>query len=223
MYVTVIFLHTFHNNAKNILFTVDYPYAGQNIAMVSHSASYHNLEDAIRKMFNEWFNEYVDCDVSTVKSYTGGNGPQIGHFTQIANNKANHLGCAIVKFNSGGYKTYLVCNYSLINMENEPIFTIGKACSKCEAGKSARFPGLCHASESDKIEPLPQALSKSQTTKTSSKSTSTSVNGNTVSSSSSSSSSSAGKAPAPAPRKTYTTYDPYASSGGFNWGGSWNF
>lgn len=201
-------------------------YVGQNIAMQTQSNPNPNLQDAIRSMFNDWFKEYEDCSVSAVKSYSSGFGKPIGHFTQIANNKVSEIGCAITTWKSGGYKIYFVCNYSLTNISNEPIFTIGKACSKCEAGRSERYPGLCSTDEAELVESLPYALSsKSSSTSTSSKSTSKTINGNTVSSSSSSSTGSGPAVvppPAPAPTYTYTPYNPYANKGGFNWA-QWSF
>ncbi|KFB44575.1 hypothetical protein ZHAS_00012457 [Anopheles sinensis] len=41
-------------------------------------------------------------------------------------------------------KVYLVCNYSYTNIIGHPVYTVGPAGSKCQAGMNPNYPGLCN-------------------------------------------------------------------------------
>lgn len=51
------------------MFTVEFPYAGQNIARRGNSRDYENTKDSIERMINSWFTEYEDADMSYILSY----------------------------------------------------------------------------------------------------------------------------------------------------------
>lgn len=157
----------------------DYPFSGQNIAITWSSPKCYDTKSIITGMFNRWFDEYKSCGLSSIKSYSSG-GPVIGHFTQIANNKASKVGCSLVQWIQDGDTcyTYLVCNYALTNMIDEPIFTTGKAGSKCQAGLSAKYPGLCSAEESVLWKPVPYSVSGESPNTQSTSSTTYTSNGN---------------------------------------------
>lgn len=133
--------------------------------MTSSSPACLDTKAIIIDMFNRWFNEYQSCGLLSIQNFSLG-GAEIGHFTQIANNKASKVGCSLVQYiKYGTCNTYLVCNYALTNMLNEPIFTIGKAGSKCQTGVSAKYPGLCSAGESVLLKPLPYSVTGGLPTK----------------------------------------------------------
>lgn len=69
----------------------------------------------------------------------------IGHFTQMAQDRATLIGCALINYRNGRYYTSLfACNYSLTNLSNQPVYVSGPAASGCPAKNNA-FPGLCRA------------------------------------------------------------------------------
>lgn len=64
--------------------------------------------------------------------------------------KSKYIGCAMSKFLSGEeyeMNFYLVCNYSFGNQVSEPIYTSGKAASRCKTGRSINYKGLCNSTE----------------------------------------------------------------------------
>lgn len=71
-----------------------------------------------------------------------------GHFTQIVRDQAYEVGCAITKFKqSGFFMSYVVCNYAVTNMGNEPIYAAGATASGCTTGTNSQYPGLCSENE----------------------------------------------------------------------------
>lgn len=73
--------------------------------------------------------------------------------------RAKKIGCAAATFPSEDgdlINFYLVCNYSFINMIDEPIYTTGRTASKCQSGRNRRYNGLCNSSE--KVFPLPRSI-----------------------------------------------------------------
>lgn len=87
----------------------------------------------------------------------------VGHFTQIANNKAGKVGCAVTQWTDSNANTYLVCNYAITNVDAQPIYTVGSPCSGCKTGKSTKYSGLCSPSEVTVLKPLPVGMSSSPT------------------------------------------------------------
>lgn len=120
-----------------------------------------------------WFNEYRNTDMNAINSYsTPRNGwviwrfmkneefntknthksffyrKQNGHFTQIVRDESDRIGCAISKFQSNGfYQSYLVCNYAVTNILNEPIYRAGPTASDCKSGQHQSYRGLCGTNE----------------------------------------------------------------------------
>ncbi|XP_060801760.1 venom allergen 5.01 [Amyelois transitella] len=86
---------------------------GENIYMFSttNSNQKFNTEAAL----DSWFNEYKDYTYGPlmISDFANGNGPQIGHYTQMAWSNSVYVGCGISKFskNPGWYSYFLVCNY----------------------------------------------------------------------------------------------------------------
>jgi hypothetical protein len=68
----------------------------------------------------------------------------------MVNDKVTHVGCAISKFMSVDpdtgklfKSTYLVCNYSYANIDDESAYTCGAPCIKCPRSCSETYSGLC--------------------------------------------------------------------------------
>lgn len=118
-----------------------------------------------------WAGESVNCSMGIINSYHEHSGGEIGHFTQIINNKCGKIGCAVTKWRGNeGATTYLVCNYDLTNIDAQKIYTTGGAASKCTAGVSGNYPGLCNPTECKTLKPYPYGYSVSSSTSSSSSS-----------------------------------------------------
>lgn len=155
-----------HDKCRN---TKDYPYSGQNIAIISSSDDFLDDKDAINQLFQMWAGEYVNCTMDVINSYHPVSGPEIGHFTQIINNKSNDVGCSMTKYHcSEGATSYLVCNYGLTNMRTQKIYTCGAPASACTAGVSTRYPSLCLPAESETLKPFPYGYEVTSTSSSSS-------------------------------------------------------
>lgn len=94
----------------------------------------------------EWFIEYKDCDMSYINKYRSSIF-KIGHFTQLATAGADRVGCAMSKYNIGKKYVLFACNYSLGNIDSQPVYKTGKPCSNCKSGCSKNYPGLCNSNE----------------------------------------------------------------------------
>lgn len=133
--------------------TRHYPYAGQNLAMRCRSPTYEPVDTAVEKSMKAWFDEYTILPQQYLYAY--GRGPQprgmVGHFTQMARDKAFAMGCAIVKSVSArmrGMSCYFIaCNYATTNMNGSPVYEVGRMGSKCRSGMNRNYPGLCSERE----------------------------------------------------------------------------
>lgn len=169
-----------HDKCRN---TVECPYSGQNIAIISSSGDYLPDQDAISEMFQMWAGESVNCSMGIINSYHEHSGGEIGHFTQIVNNKSGKFGCSVTKWRGNeGATTYLVCNYCLTNIDAQKIYTSGTAASKCTAAVSTDYPSLCNPAECDSLQPFPYGYSETSSSTTSSSSSYSSSDGQQISS-----------------------------------------
>lgn len=73
---------------------------------------------------------------------------QIGHFTAMVNDKQTHIGCALINYRQGWFRTcHLACNYSYTNIIGKPVYVAGSVASGCQSGKNNAFSGLCSLKE----------------------------------------------------------------------------
>uniref|UniRef100_A0A1Y9H350 SCP domain-containing protein n=1 Tax=Anopheles dirus TaxID=7168 RepID=A0A1Y9H350_9DIPT len=82
--------------------------------------------------------------------------PAIGHFTQMASDQTNKVGCAMQYWLDDSWETYyLVCNYGVTNVIGTPVYKSGPVASACTTGRNplAGLNGLCSTAES--ISPVP--------------------------------------------------------------------
>ncbi|CRL03994.1 CLUMA_CG017112, isoform B [Clunio marinus] len=71
----------------------------------------------------------------------------IGHFTQMAYDRATHVGCAFARY-TDSYKTGLfACNYASGNIKGYKIYKCGSPASGCLFGKNPSYPALCNVNE----------------------------------------------------------------------------
>lgn len=135
--------------------TQHYVYAGQNLAMSCSSPNYQNVENVIDTAIKNWFDEYKNLPPQWINAYGKGAQPrgQVGHFTQVARDKAFTVGCSIVKSISSMSGRdwncyYIACNYATTNMVGLPVYETGPMGRKCKTGMNHNYAGLCSERES---------------------------------------------------------------------------
>lgn len=134
-----------HDQCRN---THAFPKAGQNLGITMQSDQYLDSEAAIKQSINTWFDENAKCPQSAINSFPETGSADFGHFTQMVQDRADRVGCAAVRYVQGGwYTTYFVCDYSRTNVENEPVYVCGQACSQCAGKCGVNYPGLCVGSD----------------------------------------------------------------------------
>uniref|UniRef100_A0A1Y9J0J2 Venom allergen-1 n=1 Tax=Anopheles quadriannulatus TaxID=34691 RepID=A0A1Y9J0J2_ANOQN len=144
-----------HDRCRN---TPVYTWAGQNIALAQFSRM-TNLNQQISQLISSniasWWNEYSFTKQAQLNSYPSSNsGPAIGHFTQMASDQSNKIGCAMQNWVRGNWQTYyFVCNYGVTNIADRPVYKAGAVASECSTGRNPTLPGLCSVWEP--INPVP--------------------------------------------------------------------
>ncbi|KAI8120339.1 Venom allergen 3 [Lucilia cuprina] len=135
-----------HDQCRN---TKDFPYAGQNIAVSYWRGMQKTVLQVVNNHIQSWFNEYKDCPVEVIQSYSKPDtGKAIGHFTAMIQDKATHVGCAILRYNKNGYiQQLMTCNYAYTNVKRAPVYEQGPTASNCTSGTHKRFPSLCSLRE----------------------------------------------------------------------------
>ncbi|XP_052862399.1 antigen 5 like allergen Cul n 1-like [Anopheles cruzii] len=146
------------HNARSCVFAHDhcrntdaFRWAGQNLAIMQFYGQTITVESIIDSLVSGWWNEYRDTSTSHIDSYPSNHqGPAIGHFTQMASDRAWKMGCAIQNWVEGGLwiTYYLVCNYSFTNIVGQPVYVRGTTVSGCTTGYNPLYPGLCSVEES---------------------------------------------------------------------------
>lgn len=92
--------------------TPKFKYAGQNLASSASFPHHLNLDSVIKKSIDNWFNEIKDAKQGDVKQCCKSiKNKTIGHFTQVVQDKANRVGCAVARYSQDGMKhTLIACN-----------------------------------------------------------------------------------------------------------------
>jgi hypothetical protein len=94
-----------------------------------------------------WWNEYKLTNQAAIDRCCGWNFHDIGHFTQMAYDRATHVGCAFARY-TNSYKTGLfTCNYASGNINNYRIYKCGYPASGCTYGSHPYYPNLCNVNE----------------------------------------------------------------------------
>ncbi|XP_021705274.1 venom allergen 5 [Aedes aegypti] len=135
-----------HDKCRN---TDQLKLVGQNLAWISYYGMVQTDAQLISQMINSWYGEYVYANPEIVKNYPRNyKGPAIGHFTAMVADRSNRIGCAMVSFQESPWiRKYLVCNYSITNIINQPVYKAGATASKCVTGENPDFAGLCSSEE----------------------------------------------------------------------------
>lgn len=72
-----------HDKCRN---TRSFAFAGQNLAL-GWLLDDHTIDWAIRNFTSEWYIEYKDANPDVIDGFYRANGPAIGHFTLMVNDK----------------------------------------------------------------------------------------------------------------------------------------
>ncbi|XP_017017967.1 venom allergen-1-like [Drosophila kikkawai] len=125
--------------------------SGQNLALFGSSGDISTTAMAklIRDSVNAWWNEKKDASQAIMAKYPSNySGPQIGHFTAMAQEKNTHCGCAAAFYVKDGWSYYLMaCNYATTNWIGQPVYQAGTKASGCKKGANANYTGLCKLTE----------------------------------------------------------------------------
>jgi len=133
-----------HDSCRN---TWQFRFAGQNLAWRGQSWGFEDVTSLMVNSMLIWFNEYELTDQSAINRCCGWNIHDIGHFTQMAYDRATHVGCAFARY-TNNYKTGLfACNYASGNIKGYRVYKCGIPASGCLHGKNSNYPALCNVNE----------------------------------------------------------------------------
>ncbi|XP_039438897.1 antigen 5 like allergen Cul n 1-like [Culex pipiens pallens] len=130
--------------------TVQFRWAGQNLAMKSLFGRWRSVRvnQMLQEFVRGWFAEHKDANQAIIDRFPAKyKGPDIGHFTQLVSDRTWKMGCVMVRFSDRAIHYYLVCNYSFINIVDQPIYVKGKPCSRCQLKCNRKYPALCRVGE----------------------------------------------------------------------------
>uniref|UniRef100_A0A2M3YWX0 Venom allergen-1 n=1 Tax=Anopheles braziliensis TaxID=58242 RepID=A0A2M3YWX0_9DIPT len=130
--------------------TQQFPYAGQNIAITKFYGYKFTDKELVTRFVSGWWSEYLDARPQHITQYPASySGKPIGHFTQIASDRTNKVGCSMWYWKDGQFDVYyFVCNYSVTNIIKKSVYLAGdRTGSQCNKGLNSKFPGLCKVGE----------------------------------------------------------------------------
>lgn len=135
--------------------TSDYLYAGQNLGLRSSGGDFEPVETVIENIIKGWYDEVKNASPSDISKCCGSaSGKTIGHFTMVVTDRAIQVGCAVVTYTDGKWKTSLMaCNYAFTNLSGSKVYEIGETASDCTGGVNEDYPGLCSVDEPIKATP----------------------------------------------------------------------
>ncbi|XP_075156420.1 venom allergen-1-like [Haematobia irritans] len=130
--------------------TPDYPYVGQNLASVRWTNYNFTLDYVLEMLVDYWYreNQYITkYDVKYMKKRTD-LPHKIGHFTLMAQERANEVGCAISRQSTANVsEVFLACDYSFTSFYNVSVYREGSPASQCQSGQNPKYPNLCSVQE----------------------------------------------------------------------------
>ncbi|XP_030377801.1 venom allergen 3-like [Scaptodrosophila lebanonensis] len=131
--------------------TAQFKASGQNLAMVGYGGarSSRTNQQLVAQSLTMWWTEYRVTTMAQINAYPSNyNGPAIGHFTAMAQEKNTHVGCAAARYFRNNMNYWLfACNYATTNYIGLPVYTAGPTASKCTKGRNVNFNALCKVTE----------------------------------------------------------------------------
>ncbi|XP_037938014.1 antigen 5 like allergen Cul n 1-like [Teleopsis dalmanni] len=139
--------------------TNSFKYAGQNLANSAWYGTTKTVRSLAMQHIQMWFDEYKDASMSYINSYSNPtNGKKIGHFTQMVQEKATHLGCGILRQQKGRFSyQFIACNYAYTNVLDQAVYNSGTVASSCTTGRNKNYKNLCSTAESYDVNTLSDA------------------------------------------------------------------
>ncbi|XP_044731399.1 scoloptoxin SSD976-like [Chrysoperla carnea] len=138
-----------HDTCRKLLTGDEYGQnVGESVTYTSKNKDYLRVSDFV----DNWYNEIDFISIDLVYSFFDYHDSSTYlHFTQLIWANTNQVGCGIVRFyddesdeNCQVMKAILFCNYWKIgNVNNKPIYMVGKPASNCKYGVSKIYPYLC--------------------------------------------------------------------------------
>ncbi|XP_067635236.1 antigen 5 like allergen Cul n 1-like [Eurosta solidaginis] len=131
--------------------TTKYMTPGQNLYIYMASGSPgKNLGDIISKAISAWWSENKEGNMRLLKSINY-NDPayfKIGHFTVLATDDNNAMGCAVASYSKNNFKyTLIACNFAKMHMPGNSVYEVGKPASGCRKGRNPQHKNLCSVKE----------------------------------------------------------------------------
>ena len=102
----------------------------------------------MEKAVERWHKEAEKTSKHHLSKLNGGS--NIGHFTQLVNDRACKIGCAVTLWTEKKkYHFYVVCNYSFGNLVESSAYQVKG--DKCQKGYHPDHKHLCHPDEAQII------------------------------------------------------------------------
>ncbi|RCN26234.1 hypothetical protein ANCCAN_28040, partial [Ancylostoma caninum] len=89
-----------------------------------------------------WYEKLANVDLDDQATYNDKVKANAEFFANMVQEGATKLGCAVTDCKAQGF-TVAICQYNSVPAEDDPLYTVGKTCSKCGAGKCEPLGGLC--------------------------------------------------------------------------------
>ncbi|KAH8418943.1 hypothetical protein KR222_007740 [Zaprionus bogoriensis] len=131
--------------------TLKFKQSGQNLALISYTGDndrYTNLE-LIVDAISGWWSEKQYANMAVINSYPSSwTGPEIGHFTEMAQQANYAVGCGVAKYVVNSTNNFLLaCNYATTNIVGKPVYVRGSTAAGCTTGTNVNYDGLCKVAE----------------------------------------------------------------------------
>lgn len=129
--------------------TPETPNSGQNINFEVRTGlgpEYEPVELFIEDTIDSWWNQKDLAKHSDIDRCCGSS--QISHFLQMASDKVDRVGCAIIQYTeSEEKKTNMVCNYSAGLDVHQRVYSSGGSATRCTSGRNLKYIHLCSKNE----------------------------------------------------------------------------
>ncbi|EPB72820.1 SCP-like protein [Ancylostoma ceylanicum] len=115
-------------------------------AEAGHSLNWHKekypatREETLEKAVNAWYEKLANVDLDDQATFDEKVKTNAEFFANMVQEEATKLGCAVTECTAKGY-TVAICQYDSAPYEGDPLYTVGKTCSKCAACEP--LGGLC--------------------------------------------------------------------------------
>ncbi|GAB6028802.1 hypothetical protein CHUAL_004613 [Chamberlinius hualienensis] len=116
-------------------------YVGQNVAITQSSRSSNKVD--FSQSIQNWYSEVTNFNSRNIRPFVFNSGT--GHYTQVVWAETDRIGCGYAYYLVGSwYSKLYVCNYGVGgNIQSGSMYEVGQPATKCKAGRSTAYSGLC--------------------------------------------------------------------------------